>query len=167
MEYLHNGFCLQICEGAFPLTTDSIALAHFAKLPRNAKVLDLGAGCAALGLLLCAADAGCTVTGIELDPAAHACALKNAQANHIPSRLNSICENLVRVPSFVTAGSFDVCISNPPYFADGLQSASLPDARSETQCSMHELFNSAAWALRYGGDFYLVHRPERLAELFA
>ena len=26
---------------------------------------------------------------------------------------------------------------------------------------------SAARALKYGGDFFLVHRPERLAELFA
>ena len=29
------------------------------------------------------------------------------------------------------------------------------------------LFRSAAWALQYGGDFFLVHRPERLAEICA
>ena len=26
---------------------------------------------------------------------------------------------------------------------------------------------SAAFALKFGGDFYLVHKPERLAEIFA
>lgn len=26
---------------------------------------------------------------------------------------------------------------------------------------------SAAWALKFGGDFYLVHKPERLAEIFS
>jgi tRNA1(Val) A37 N6-methylase TrmN6 len=26
---------------------------------------------------------------------------------------------------------------------------------------------SAAWALKYGGDFFLVHRPERLGEIIA
>ena len=26
---------------------------------------------------------------------------------------------------------------------------------------------SAAWALKYGGDFFLVHKPEKLAELCA
>ena len=26
---------------------------------------------------------------------------------------------------------------------------------------------AASWALQYGGDFFLVHRPERLAELCA
>ena len=32
---------------------------------------------------------------------------------------------------------------------------------------MENLFASAAWALKYGGDFFLVHRPERFAELCA
>ena len=32
---------------------------------------------------------------------------------------------------------------------------------------MEALFRSAAWAVKYGGDFFLVHRPERLAELFS
>ena len=40
-------------------------------------------------------------------------------------------------------------------------------ARREDTCSLDTLLASAAWALRYGGDFYLVHRPERLAEIFA
>ena len=31
---------------------------------------------------------------------------------------------------------------------------------------MDALFQSAGWALKYGGDFFLVHKPERLAELF-
>ena len=67
MEYLHNDFTLEICPCAFPLSTDSIALSGFVRLPKQASVLDLGAGCGTLGLLLCAKDPGCTVTGIELD----------------------------------------------------------------------------------------------------
>ena len=53
MEHLHNGFTLELCEGAFPLSTDSIVLSGFTKLPKEASVLDLGAGCGTLGLLLC------------------------------------------------------------------------------------------------------------------
>ena len=56
MEVLHNGYTLELSEGAFPLSTDSIALAHFTHLPKHATVLDLGAGCGTLGLLLCAKD---------------------------------------------------------------------------------------------------------------
>ena len=56
MELLHNGYTLELADGAFPLSTDSIALAGFVKLPKHARVLDLGAGCGTLGLLLCAKD---------------------------------------------------------------------------------------------------------------
>ena len=58
MEYLPNGLTLNLPQGTFPLSTDSMLLAHFATLPRNAKVLDLGAGAGTLGLLLCAKDHG-------------------------------------------------------------------------------------------------------------
>ncbi len=167
MEYLHNGFTLEICPGAFPLTTDSIALSDFVKLPRNAKVLDLGSGCGTLGLLLCAKDSGCCVTGVELDPSAHIAAKSNAASNAIVDRLKSICADLTAIPDFLPPGSFDICVSNPPYFSAGPKSQTLSHARSEEACTMDDLFRSAAWALRYGGDFFLIHRPERLGELFS
>ncbi len=167
MEQLHNGFTLELSENAFPLSTDSIALSAFAKLPRNAKVLDLGSGCGTLGLLLCSRYEDCSVTGVELDAAAHKMALHNAVQNHIPSRLSSICEDFTRLHTFMKPGSFHCCISNPPYFSAGPVSQTVPLARSEQAMTMEDLFTSASWALKYGGDFFLVHRPERLAEICA
>lgn len=167
MEQLYNGFTLDLPSGAFPLSTDSMVLAHFVKLKRNAAVLDLGSGCGTLGLLLCARDSGCTVTGIELDSAAHNAALENITRNALQHRLSSICADLRQIPQFMTAGSFSCCVSNPPYFPGGPASHATPLARREDCCTMEDLFRSAAWALRYGGDFFLVHRPERLAEACA
>lgn len=167
MEYLPNGFTLQLCEGAFPLSTDSMVLSHFARLPRNARVLDLGSGCGTLGLLLCSKDAGCTVTGLELTESAHAMALENIRRNALDARMISICADLRSVSAMFSPGQFDLCISNPPYFSSGPASKRLPLARREDACTAAELMHSAAWALKYGGDFCLVHRPERLAELIA
>lgn len=166
MEYLHNGYTLELCEGAFPLSTDSMALAGFVRLPKHAAVLDLGAGCGTLGLLLCADDPGCKVTGVEIDENAHRMALHNISVNEVSSRLSSICADLRTVPSLFTAGSFHCCVSNPPYFSAGQESASSL-ARHEKLCSLDALFAAAAWAVHYGGDFFLVHKPERLAELCA
>lgn len=166
MEYLHNGYTLQIYPGAFPLSTDSIALSGFVRLGRQANVLDLGAGCGTLGLLLCAKDSGCAVTGIELDENAHKTALQNAESNRLSSRLTSICADLRTVPSLFAPGSFHACVSNPPYFSAAQQSANSA-ARHEQLCTLDDLFTAAQWAVRYGGDFYLVHKPERLAELCA
>ena len=167
MEVLPNGFTLKIAEGAFPLSTDSMVLAHFAKLPKNAAVLDLGSGCGTLGLLLCASRADCAVTGIELTESAHAAALDNISRNRLSGRMKSICADVKDVPSLFSPGSFSCCISNPPYFSRGPASHAHPLARREDQCSPEDLFRSAAWVLKYGGDFFLVHRPERMAELIA
>ena len=65
MEYFANGLTLSVSDDCFPLSTDSMLLADFVRLPKNARVLDLGSGCGTLGLLLCAQDANCTVTGVE------------------------------------------------------------------------------------------------------
>lgn len=167
MEILHNGFALEISPGAFSLSTDSIALSGFVRLPKNASVLDLGSGCGTLGLLLCALDANCHVTGIELDESAHQTALRNINRNNLSNRLTSICADLRTFSTFLQPGSFSCCISNPPYFTDGPRSKDTPLARREDACSMNDLMNAASWALKYGGDFFLIHRPERLAELFA
>ena len=167
MEYLHNGFTLELSLDAFPLSTDSIVLADFTKLPKNACVLDLGAGCGTLGLLLCAKDNTCTVQGIELSENAHKMALHNAEKNGISHRLNSVCADLRNIPEIFPSGHFSCCVSNPPYFSAGPQSQKTPLARREDYCSLTELFSAASWALKYGGDFFLVHRPERLSELCA
>lgn len=167
MEKLNNGLTLELSQGAFPLSTDSIALAAFTKLPKHASVLDLGAGCGTLGLLLCASDPDCTVTGVEICQEDHDMARHNARQNGITARLNSICADVRNIPDLLPPGSFSVCVSNPPYFTAGPESKTVPTARREDLLSMDALFRSAAWALRYGGDFFLVHRPERLAEIFA
>ncbi len=165
METLPNGFTMEISSGSFPLSTDSMLLAGFARLPKNAEVLDLGSGCGTLGLLLCAADSACRVTGLEITEQAHRAALENICRNQLQNRLFSICGDFRKIP--VAQGKFHVCISNPPYFSGGEASSSLPLARRNDTCSTKELFSAAAGALKYGGDFYIVQKPDRLAELCA
>ena len=167
MEQLPGGLTLHIPAGAFPLGTDSMVLARFVRLTRQARVLDLGSGCGTLGLLLCARQADVSVTGMELDPAAHQAALENIRRNRLDTRMNSVCADLRSVSVQFAPGSFSCCVSNPPYFSGGPASRQTPLARREDACTPADLFRSAAWALKYGGDFFLVHRPQRLAELIA
>ncbi len=158
---------LHIPSGAFPLSTDSMVLAHFSKLPRNAAVLDLGSGCGTLGILLCAKDPGCRVCGVELSSLSHEAALDNIRRNALPSRMESICADLAQVPGLFAAGSFSVCISNPPYFSGGFVSSSHPLARQEESCPPETLMRAAGWVLKTGGDFFLVHKPERMAQMIS
>lgn len=167
MERLSNGFTLDIPAGCFPLSTDSMLLCGFARIGRHARVLDLGAGCGTLGLMLCAADPTCRVVGIELDPLAHDAALENIRRNALLPRMSSICADLRCLPCDLADGSFDCCISNPPYFSGGAAVAAYPLARRRDLCPPEALFHSAAQALKFGGDFFLVNKPENLAHLIA
>ncbi len=167
MEQVFNGFLLDTPPGTFPLSTDSMVLQDFVRLPKAARMLDLGSGCGTLGILLCAKDEHCRITGIELDPAAHAAALENIHINALAPRMESICADLRQISEITDRGSFSCCVSNPPYFSGGAASRTNPLARRDDCCTSGDLFAAAAWALKYGGDFYLVHRPERLGDLIA
>ena len=146
MESLYNGFTLDTPSGTFPLSTDSMLLADFIHLPRNAKVLDLCSGCGTLGILLCAKDPNCTITGYEIDAASDLAAQENIQRNGLVSRISSIRAPIQAIPGSMVGGSMDICISNPPYFSGGAASDQTPFARR---------------------DFFLVHKPEYLAALCA
>ncbi len=167
MEYLPNGVTLELCQHSFPLSTDSMVLGHFVKLPKNAKVLDLGSGCGTLGLLLCSKDPNCTVTGIELTETAHEMALENIRRNALAARMESICADLRSVSERFSPGQFSVCVSNPPYFSGGPASKEVPLARREDACTLEDLLKAAGWSLKFGGDLFLVHKPERLGEILA
>lgn len=164
MEYLQNGLTIDIPQGCFPLSTDSILLADFVRLSPRSYVLDLGSGCGTLGLLLCARNQDCQITGLELEDTAHLAALENIRRNRLEGRMRSLCADLRQFDPTL-AGRFSCCVSNPPYFSGGEASVSTPIARREDCCNPAELFAAAAKALKYGGDFYLVHKPERLAQL--
>ncbi len=165
MEYLPNGFTMELPPDTFPLSTDSVVLAQSVNLPRNARVLDLGSGCGTLGLLLCASDPTCTVTGVELSSVAHGAALENIRRNRLEHRLTSICTDLRSLSGEFCDGSFHCCVSNPPYFSGGPASRRNPTARRDDFCTPEDLFRAASKALKFGGEFYLVQKPERLAQL--
>lgn len=161
MDLLWGGLTFAPGRG-FPLSTDSMVLADFVRLPRAARVVDLGSGGGLLGLLLCGKAPDCTVTGVELQAEAHQAALDNIARNRL-DRLSSILGDLRQVRTLLPGGVFSSVVSNPPYFSGGLPSAGVagPQARQERTCTLSDVYEAAAWLLRFGGDCFLVHRPER------
>ena len=165
-EQLWNGITLLQPEGQFRLGTDSVICAGFAQFPKGSNIADLGCGSGAIALMLLANDPTLQVTGIELQAEAAALAQENARRNQLP--FTALEGDLRQIRSLLPAGSMDGCISNPPYFPVGsgqTAAGALGAARSEATCTLSQLMDSAAWLLRTGGRFVLVHRPERLADL--
>lgn len=153
----------------FPLSTDSVLLADFTVLHRGCRVFDLGAGSGTLGLLLASQEPTAFVDGIELRPSAVAAAEEIIGKNGLKDTVRVRQGDLRRIEEVSSGGCFDVVVSNPPYFPCGSGAVSAdPEAaaaRSEQFCTPSELCRAAAYLLRWGGSFFLVHRPERLADL--
>ncbi len=165
-ETLWNGVEVMVREDRFPLSTDSVLCAHFARLPHHAKAADLGCGSGAIAMMLLASDPTLHMTGIELDREAAEAARENARHNGVD--LTVLHGDLRQIRDLLPAGSMDACVSNPPYFPAGSgprASGALAAARSEETCSLTDLCAAAGWLLKTGGRMTLVHRPERLADL--
>lgn len=169
-ELICGKFRMRVPAHLFSLSTDSMVLADFARVKKGARVCDLGCGCGALGLLLLAREESLHVTGIEIQPDAAQCARENALQNGL-SQFSVLQGDLREYRSMLPANGFDVVISNPPYYPETSGEVSKSDAlsiaRSERFCPLSELIACAAWCLRFGGSFFLVHKPERLTDLLA
>ena len=160
---------MKILDAQFRVSTDSMVLADFCRIKPGSRVLDLGCGCGTLGLLLLGADGTLQLCGIELQEAAARQAQENAEENGFSDRMHIVCGDLRQAHTQIAPGNFDCVISNPPYYPpeSGYLHAqdSLSAARSELCCPFDALCAAAARALRWGGRFFLVHKPERLVDL--
>nr|MCR4724570.1 SAM-dependent methyltransferase [Clostridia bacterium] len=78
--------------------------------------------------------------------------------------------DVLDIRKYVHAASFDAVTCNPPYAEAGRGIASEHSAaylaRHETTASLLDFAKAAAYALKPGGRFALVHRPSRLPDLF-
>lgn len=149
--------------------TDTFLLSSLPRLKAGMRVLELGCGTGLLSLLLLQRQPQLTATGIDIQPEAIRLAKKAAEENHLQDRLSFRTEDL-RTAGFGGV-HFDLVICNPPYFPAG-SGASAPDAarrtaREEVSCTLEDVCSAAARALRWGGSFCLVHRPERLVDVLA
>ena len=154
----------------FKLSTDSVLLAHFAAPLRADSILDLGCGAGVLTVLLGLSHPGARLEGVELQAEAAALCRRNLAENGLPDG-GIVTGDLRDYKALWKAGAYDLVVSNPPYFAaDSGYTAPDPAraaARDERTCTLDDVCAAAGWLCRWGGAFALVHRPERLADVFA
>ena len=154
---------------AFPIGTDAVMLYAFCKDLHAKRILDLGAGSGVIGQMLAFGDKTVSVTGLEIQPASVRESIENAKANDLALQYTAICADINSYRECLTAGSFDLCVSNPPYYPHGSGKTSVDDktktARSESSCTLSDICKAASYAVRWGGKFCMVHKPERLAEI--
>ena len=157
-------------ENSFKLSTDSVLLADFANINRVRNCLDLGSGAGVLCVILASKNPETLITGIEIQSEFADLSRENITENCLDDRVKIMNADLREYRNLLAAESYDLVVSNPPYFAENSGYTAPADhratAREEKTCTLQDICSAAKWALRWGGTFALVHRPERLSEIF-
>ena len=158
-----DGFCFGI---------DSILLSEFAKdIKDGSKVIDLGTGTGILGFLLLAKTKIKEVTGIEVQADVADMAKRSIELNKLENKFKIINCNVKEILNNLERESFDVVISNPPYKKDNTggknENSKKLISRHEVLADINDFIKTAKIVLKDRGTLYLVHRPERLSDLFS
>lgn len=155
--------------GRFCFGMDAVLLSAFAKVKTGECVLDLGTGTGILPILLAGKTEGRHFTGLEIQEESADMARRSVQHNHLEDRISIVTGDIKEASSVFGTESIDVITTNPPYMIGGHGLAN-PDsakaiARHEVLCTLDDILRESSKMLKYGGRFYMVHRPFRLVEI--
>lgn len=157
-----DGFCFGI---------DAVLLSDFAKdIRNNSKVLDLGTGTGIVSILLCEKTKLSKIYGIDIQKDVCDMALRSIRLNKLENKFEIINTNIKNLNEIFEDTSFDAIVSNPPYKKDntGLKNESETKliSRHEITASLEDFISVSSRLLKNNGNIYMVHRSERLSDLF-
>ena len=150
----------------YRFTSDSILLSRFARAKKGDIVADFCAGCGAVGYhFLCLNPGIKSLTLFELQPALADMAERTAQLNGFEAK---VVVGRVQDIGKEYGDAFSLILCNPPYERGGMENTTYEKAicRKEITITLEEIVAVASKKLKFGGRLAMVHRADRLAELF-
>lgn len=164
-----NGYKIIQDPCRFCFGMDAVLLSGFARAKEGDKVLDLGTGTGIIPILMEAKTDASHLTGLEIQPDSADMARRSVALNSLEHKIDIVTGDIKQAAELFGKSSMDVVTSNPPYMI-GQHGLTNPHsekaiARHEVLCTLEDVVNAAAGVLKPGGNFYLVHRPFRLAEI--
>ncbi len=156
-----DGFCFGI---------DSILLSDFAKeIKSNSKVIDLGTGTGIIATLLCEKTKLNHIIGVEIQKEVSDMAKRSIKLNKLENKFEIINQDIKNLDKMLKKASFDAVVSNPPYkkLNTGIKNENKKKliSRHEITASLEDFVKIAYKLLKDNGNFYLVHRPDRLVDI--
>lgn len=154
----------------FNFSLDSVLLPNFVKINSNTKnILDLGTGNAPIPMILSTLTSA-KLYGIELQDEIYELAKESIELNNLQERITIIHDNMKNLDKYFEPNSFDIIVSNPPYFkinekSNLNESVQKTIARHEKEITLSEIVSIAKKYLNNNGTFAIVHRTDRLIEI--
>lgn len=156
---------------AFSFSLDTLLLAYFAKekIHDRDKVVDLCCGNGAATLYMSYFNLA-HYDAVEIQPEIASQAERSVNLNQLENRIAVHCINALDAPKKLGKDKFDVVTVNPPYFKVPEGHVINPNqqkaiARHEILINLEQVIKVASQLLKMKGKLFIVHRPERLAEI--
>ena len=156
-----DGFCFGI---------DSILLSDFAKnIRNNSNVMDLGTGTGILCILLSGKTQLNNIVGVEVQEEVANMAKRSVELNHLENKITILNDNILNLEDKFDKSSFDAIVTNPPYkkMDTGITNDNNKKliSRHEVTANLEDFIKVSKNLLKDKGEFYMVHRPERLVDI--
>ena len=170
VDDLHrNGYRLIQDPKRFCFGVDAVLLSGFAAAKKGDKVLDLGTGTGIIPILMSAKTQAAHFSALEIQPESAEMARRSVMLNDLQDKIDIVEGDIKKAAEIFKPSYFDVITTNPPYmnFEGGLKNSFDPKtiARHEVLCSLDDIALAAQKLLKFGGHFYMVHRPHRLTDI--
>lgn len=156
-----KGFCFGV---------DSVLLSDFAKeIKKDSKVVDLGTGTGIISILLCSKTKLKKIIGVEIQEDVYEMAKRSAKLNELENKFELINEDILNLNKIFEKNSIDVIVTNPPYKKKNTGITNENEkkliSRHEISASLEDFIRVSKDLLKDKGEFYMVHRPERLVDI--
>lgn len=158
-----DGFCFGI---------DAVLLSDFAKnIKDNSRVIDLGTGTGIISILLCGKTKLKNVFGVEVQKDVFEMACRSAKLNGLEGKFKVINKNILDLEELFELNSFDVVVTNPPYKKQNTGICNDDEkkliSRHEVLADLSDFIKVSSRLLKDRGELYMIHRPERLVDIFS
>ncbi|WP_216831178.1 tRNA1(Val) (adenine(37)-N6)-methyltransferase [Alkalihalobacterium elongatum] len=172
VDYLPNR-ALQIIQAddVFSFSIDAVLLAKFTYVPiQKGKMIDLCTGNGVIPFML-STRSKATITGVEIQERLYDMAIRSNELNKRSDQIEFIHADINALPKEILGQQYDVVTCNPPYFekkelSEQNVNPHLQIARHEIYCTLDDVVKTCAKLVRQKGKVALVHRPERLTDIF-
>ena len=147
---------------AMKVGTDGVLLGAWASAEQVRRALDVGCGSGLIGLMLAQRYPQAEVVGIEIDPEAADQAAENMAHSPWTERMQVVKGDFC---DYHPAETFDLIVSNPPYFVDALRSpvGERSLARHAAGLNYESLFRKSHELLAEGGRICVILPAEAVA----
>ena len=98
-------------------------------------------------------------------------AKRSSVLNNLQDRFKVINENILSLNNLYEKQTFDVIVTNPPYKRKSTGIVNEEEkkiiSRHETTANLEDFIKISRDLLKDKGEFYMVHRPERLVDILS